>query len=45
MVSTISAMEPGKATGPSEVCAEKISFCGKVSSVMLEFKQRVWDEK
>ena len=37
-------MKPGKAAGPSEVCAKMISASGEVGiSVMVELRQRVLD--
>ena len=39
-------MKPGKAAGPSEVCAEMISVSGEVGVfVMVELRQRVLDGK
>ena len=47
MAIAIKVMKPGKAAGPSEVCAEMmISACGEVGvSVMVELCQRVFDGK
>ena len=46
MAIAIKAMKPGKAPGPSEVCAEMISTSGEVGvSVMVELCQRVLDGK
>ena len=46
MVIAIKVMKPGKAAGPSEICAEMISASAEVvDSVMVEFCQRVLDEK
>ena len=46
MAIAIKVMKPGKAAGPSEVCAEMISASGEVGvSVMVELFQRVLDEK
>ena len=42
----IKVMKPGKAAGPSEVCAGMISAIGDVGvSVMMELCQRVLDRK
>ena len=42
----LKVMKPGKAAGPSEVCAEMISASGEVgASVMVELCQRVLDGK
>ena len=46
MVMAIKVMKPGKATGPSELCAEMISASGEVGvSVMVELCQCVLDGK
>ena len=46
MTIAIKVMKPGKAAGPSEVCAEMISASGEVGvSVMVELCQRVLDGK
>ena len=46
MAKAIKVMEPGKAAGPYEVCAEMISASGKIGvSVMVELCQRVFDGK
>ena len=46
MAIAIKVMKPGKAAGPSEVCAEMISASGEVGvSVMVELFQRVLDGK
>ena len=46
MAIAIKVMKPGKAAGPSEVCAEMISTSGEVGiSVMVELYQRVLDGK
>ena len=42
MAIAIQVMKPGKAAGPSEVCAEMISVSGQVGvSVIMELCQRV----
>ena len=42
----IKVIKPGKAAGPSEVCAEMISASGDVGiRVMVELCQRILDEK
>ena len=42
----IKMMKPGKAAGPSEVCAEMISASGEVGvSMIVELCQRVLDGK
>ena len=46
MAIAIKVMKPGKAAGPSKVCAEMISASKEVGvSVMVELCQRVLDEK
>ena len=46
MAIAIKVMKPGKAAGPSEVCAEMISASGEVGvSVMMELCQHVLDGK
>ena len=46
MAIAIKVMKPGRAAGPSEVCAEMISASGEVGfSVMVELCQRVLDGK
>ena len=46
MAIAMKAMKPGKATGPSEVCAEMISASGEIGvSVMVELCQRVLEGK
>ena len=46
MATAIKVMEPGKAAGPSEVCAEMISASGEVGvSVMVELCQCVLNGK
>ena len=46
MAIVIKMMKPGKAAGPSEVCAEMISASGEVGvSMIVELCQRVLDRK
>ena len=46
MAVAIKVMKPGKAAGPSEVCAEMISASGEVGiGVMMELCQRELDGK
>ena len=46
MAIAINVMKPGKAAGPSEVCAKMISASGKVGfSMMVELCQHVLDGK
>ena len=46
MAIAIKVMKPGKAAGPSEVCAEMISASGEVGvSVIVELCQRMLDGK
>ena len=46
MAIAIKVMKPGKAAGPSEVCAKMISASGELGvSVMVELCQRVLDGK
>ena len=46
MMTAIKVMKPGKAAGPSEVCAEILSASGEVGvNVMVELCQHVFDEK
>ena len=46
MVIAIKVMKPGKAAGPSKVCAEMISSSGEVGvSVVVELCQSVLDGK